>query len=114
MRSVWRAFQRMMRKRARAISVRSRRRMPAAGADDVFETSSRGDVAIITMAHGKANAHDSEFCDALAVAFNELRTAKARAVVLTGQGTIFSAGVDLLRTRDAGPDYVRDFLPRLH
>jgi enoyl-CoA hydratase len=88
--------------------------MPVAGADDVFETTSRGDVAIITMAHGKANALDSEFCDALAVAFNELRTAKARAVVLTGQGTIFSAGVDLLRTRDAGPDYVRDFLPRLH
>jgi enoyl-CoA hydratase len=80
----------------------------------VFETNSRGDVAVITMAHGKANALDSEFCDALAVEFNELRTASPRAVVLTGQGAIFSAGVNLLRTLDAGPDYVRDFLPRLH
>ena len=80
----------------------------------MLETNSRGDVAIITMAHGKANALDSEFCDALAVEFNELRTSNARAVVLTGQGAIFSAGVNLLRALDDGPNYVRDFLPRLH
>ncbi len=80
----------------------------------MFQTSPHGDVAVITMAHGKANALDSEFCDALAVEFNELRTATARAVILAGQGTIFSAGVNLLRALDSGPDYIRDFLPRLH
>lgn len=80
----------------------------------MFETTSRGDVALIAMTHGKANALDSEFCDALAVEFNELRTAGPRAVVLTGQGAIFSAGVNLLRALEQGPDYLRDFLPRLH
>lgn len=80
----------------------------------MFQTTARGDVAIVTMTHGRANALDSEFCDVLAVEFNELRTAAPRAVVLTGQGSIFSAGVNLLRALEQGPDYLRDFLPRLH
>jgi enoyl-CoA hydratase len=63
--------------------------------------------------HGKANALDTEFCIALAERFDALRTADARAVVLTGQGKIFSAGVDLLRATSSGPDYFRSFLPAL-
>ena len=43
----------------------------------MFQTTARGDVAIVTMTHGKANALDSEFCDALAVEFNELRTVES-------------------------------------
>jgi enoyl-CoA hydratase len=35
-------------------------------------------------------------------------------VVLTGQGRIFSAGVDLIRLSDGGAPYVRQFLPALH
>ena len=34
--------------------------------------------------------------------------------MVTGQGRIFSAGVDLIRLSSAGPDYVRKFLPALH
>ena len=34
--------------------------------------------------------------------------------MLTGQGKIFSAGVDLIRLSEGGADYVRKFLPALH
>ena len=44
----------------------------------------------------------------------ELRGSDAKAVVLTGQGKIFSAGVDLIRVSEGGADYVRKFLPALH
>jgi enoyl-CoA hydratase len=40
-----------------------------------------------------------------------LHTASCRAVVLTGTGTAFSAGVDLYRILQGGADYVRQFLP---
>ena len=71
-------------------------------------------VAVLTMAHGKANALDIEFCDALAARFDDLRKADAKAVVLTGKGKIFSAGVDLKRLSAGGADYIRRFLPALH
>ena len=71
-------------------------------------------VALLTMAHGKANALDIEFCDAMAARFDELRRADAKAIVLTGRGTIFSAGVDLKRLSAGGADYIRRFLPALH
>ena len=72
------------------------------------------DVAVLTMTHGKANALDIEFCDALADRFDDLRKADAKAVVLTGRGKIFSAGVDLKRLSAGGADYIRRFLPELH
>lgn len=71
-------------------------------------------VAIVTIKHGKANALDIELCEGLVKCFEELRTKATRAVVVTGQGRIFSAGVDLLRVSSGGSDYVRKFLPSLH
>ena len=71
-------------------------------------------IAIVTLAHGKANALDTEFCAALTKAFVKLKSAKARAVVLTGQDGMFSAGVNLIRARDGGPRYIRKFLPVLN
>jgi len=71
-------------------------------------------IAVLTMSHGKVNALDIEFCDALAKRFIELRKSDARAVVLTGQGKIFSAGVNLVRLSEGGADYIRQFLPVLH
>jgi len=38
---------------------------------------------------------------------------QARAVVITGSGSVFSAGVDLQRIVAGGPSYVREFLPAL-
>ena len=80
----------------------------------MIELSLDGDVAVLRMAHGKANAQDVEFCEAMANAFAEQRNSAARAVVLTGSGSIFSAGVDLLRISAGGDAYVRRFLPALH
>jgi len=71
-------------------------------------------IAVLTMTHGKVNALDIEFCGALAARFEDLRKADAKAVVLTGQGKIFSAGVDLKRLSTGGADYIRRFLPALH
>ena len=71
-------------------------------------------IAVLTLSHGKANALDIEFCEALAARFSELRRSAAKAVVVTGQGRIFSAGVDLKRLSEGGADYVRKFLPVLH
>jgi enoyl-CoA hydratase len=68
-------------------------------------------IAVVTLAHGKASALDIELCEALTKCFEELRAPEIRAVVLTGQGRIFSAGVDLVRLSSGGTDYVRKFLP---
>jgi enoyl-CoA hydratase len=80
----------------------------------MIELTRRGGIAIVTMVHGKANALDIEFCDAIAQQFIALRSADVGAVVLTGQGKMFCAGVDLPRMLDGGADYVRKFLPALH
>jgi enoyl-CoA hydratase len=80
----------------------------------MIELATRNEIAILTMAHGKANAMSLEFCRALTAQLEELRTSPASAVVITGQGRIFSAGVDLIRLTDGGAGYVRDFLPALN
>ena len=73
----------------------------------------RGRVGILRMQHGKASALDLEFCNALAERFRGLAADPAEAFVLTGTGGIFSAGVDLLRLRDGGEQYVRAFVAAL-
>jgi enoyl-CoA hydratase len=80
----------------------------------VIELSHHADIAILRMAHGKANAMSTEFCRALTARLAELRTAPARAVILTGTGRIFSAGVDLPRLIEGGVPYVSEFLPALN
>jgi enoyl-CoA hydratase len=65
------------------------------------------------MQHGKANAFDLEFCQAIVGRLEELSQSSLRAVVITGQGRIFSAGVDLPRVLDGGAAYLHSFLPAL-
>jgi enoyl-CoA hydratase len=80
----------------------------------VIELKIENGIAIVTIRHGKANALDIELCEGLAKRFEALRVSDVRAIVMTGQGRMFSAGVDLLQVSSGGPDYVRKFLPILH
>jgi enoyl-CoA hydratase len=79
----------------------------------VIEVTTRGAVAVVTMRHGRANAMDLELCEGVARHFADLAASSVRAIVLTGQGRMFSAGVDLIRALDSGADYFEEFLPRL-
>lgn len=109
----------------------------------MLERSLRDGILTLRLAHGKAGALDLELVRALedelsAVAAaldveagsgarpdreapdiaEELQAAEPpgrapRALVLTGTGTIFSAGVDLIRLCDEGEEYTRRFFPAL-
>lgn len=80
----------------------------------MIDMKSDASVAVITLRHGKANALDIDLCEALAAKFVELRASDTKAVVLTGQGRIFSAGVNLIKLAEGGAGYIREFLPSLH
>ncbi len=79
----------------------------------MFEREERGSTNLLWMRHGKANALDLEFLIGLAEELEGEARRPARALVLTGHGSIFSAGVDLVRIRDGGEAYVSSFLPAL-
>jgi enoyl-CoA hydratase len=79
----------------------------------MLDLSTRGNVAVLRMRHGKANAMDLDLCDALTAELGACRAGEAAALVITGEGRMFSAGVDLLRVLDGGAAYVRDFLPAM-
>jgi enoyl-CoA hydratase len=80
----------------------------------MLELTHRGRVAILRMTHGKANAIDLEFAAALREQIEACRQSPAGALVITGQGKMFSAGVDLPRLVAGGADYVRAFLPAMN
>jgi enoyl-CoA hydratase len=77
----------------------------------MIEIEDRGAVRIVRMARGKGNALNAEFLEALIQMLDELERGPARAAVLTGQGSVFGAGVDLPALVDGGPAYVRRFVP---
>ncbi len=79
----------------------------------MIELTHQDGVAVLRMADGKANAMSLESCELLTARFEELDAASARAIIITGQGRIFSAGVDLVRLLDGGVPYIRKFLPAL-
>lgn len=80
----------------------------------MIDIKTNSGIAVMTLTHGKANALDIEFCEAMAAQFDALHRSDAKAVVIIGQGKIFSAGVDLKRLTEGGADYIRKFLPALH
>jgi enoyl-CoA hydratase len=87
--------------------------VPAAETPDMIEVCEQGAVTVVRMADGKANVMSIEFCALLAERFAQIGASPASAVVLTGNGRIFSAGVDLLRLLEGGVPYIRKFLPVL-
>jgi enoyl-CoA hydratase len=79
----------------------------------MIERSDNDGITTLRLAHGKASALDIEFIDALALAVAEVSASDARALILTGTGSIFSAGVDLFRLVDGGREYAERFVPAL-
>jgi enoyl-CoA hydratase len=77
----------------------------------MLETEARSGVTVLRLKHGKVNALDTELLRAITAAIGDLEPAAA--VVITGHGSAFSAGVDLKRIVDGGQAYVREFLPAL-
>jgi enoyl-CoA hydratase len=73
----------------------------------------RGDITVLRMEHGKVNAMDIELCEAFSSELDELLKRNVRSVVLTSKGSTFSAGVDLLRLINGGPEYIERFMPAL-
>ena len=73
----------------------------------------RGDVAVLRLDHGPVSAMDAELCRALAIELRTVAEGPASAVVLTGSGRSFSAGVDLKQLLAGGAEYVDMFLPAL-
>lgn len=77
----------------------------------MIERSEHDGIVTLRLAHGKASAFDTELATALSEALRDAEN--ARAVVLAGSGTIFSAGVDLKRIVEGGANYAREFLRAL-
>jgi enoyl-CoA hydratase len=79
----------------------------------MIERSDRDGVAILRLAHGKASALDLELLAEMRRQLAAVAASDARAVVLTGTGTILSAGVDLFRMLEEGAGYVNRFFPEM-
>jgi len=78
----------------------------------MIERSQHEGILTLRLAHGKVSAIDVELLDALLHELDRV-VDDVRALILTGTGSIFSAGVDLFRLTQEGADYVRRFLPLL-
>jgi enoyl-CoA hydratase len=80
----------------------------------MLERTLANGILTLRLNHGKASALDLDLCTALADAFAEAAADDdVGAVILTGTGSIFCAGVDLPRMINAGGDYVQHFVEAL-
>lgn len=80
----------------------------------MLEIESTQSVATVRMVHGKVNAMSLEFVEKLNATFEELKADdQVKQVIIAGNEKIFSAGVDLKRLANEGPEYLDRFLPEL-
>lgn len=81
----------------------------------MIEVEERSDgVAVLWLDHGRANTLDGPLLAAVAEQLDELEEGGVRAVVVTGRGRVFSAGVDLKRFLSEGDAFVEPLLAELH
>ena len=81
------------------------------GGVPMIEIERRATVAVVRLDHGKVHALDVALLTAFLDALDDLERSDARALVLTGTGRVFSAGVDLSQVLDGGPAYLETFIP---
>jgi enoyl-CoA hydratase len=79
----------------------------------VIAREDSGSIAVLRFAHGKVSALDAELCRAAAKALDDIAASASRALVITGTGSAFSAGVDLFRVLRGGAAYLKEFLPAM-
>lgn len=72
----------------------------------------RGSTALLTLCRPPANAMNRELLSELQAALVELRDSEARALVITGSGRIFSAGLDLFELVRYSPAEADDIARR--
>jgi enoyl-CoA hydratase len=77
----------------------------------MLDVEQRAGVTVVRLSHGKVSALDLELVRALTAVMRDLDGNGA--VVITGTGSSFSAGVDLNRIVADGEPYIREFLPAL-
>jgi enoyl-CoA hydratase len=77
----------------------------------MLDVKQRAGVTVVRLRHGKVSALDLELVRALTAVMRDLDGNGA--VVITGTGSSFSAGVDLNRIAADGEPYIREFLPAL-
>jgi enoyl-CoA hydratase len=77
----------------------------------MLEVEQDSGVSVLRLRHGKVNALDLELLHAITEAL--AAADEQTAVVITGTGTAFSAGVDLQRVVAGGAPYLAEFLPAL-
>jgi enoyl-CoA hydratase/carnithine racemase len=70
-------------------------------------------VQVVTLSSGRVNALDVEVLAELTGAVRELQSSGAEALVVTGAGKVFSAGVDLNQVLQGGADYTDRLIPAL-
>jgi len=76
----------------------------------MIQRETAGNVEVLRLQHGKVNALDTELLQALDDHLVALEEEPWRAVVMTGEGRAFSAGLDLPRVVEGGAEYVTSLL----
>ncbi len=79
----------------------------------MIELESRDSVRVLRMVRGKGNSLNIEFMQALTAALDAAEGSDAAAIVLTGDGKVFSAGVDLIALTSDGSEGIEAFLHEL-
>jgi enoyl-CoA hydratase len=79
----------------------------------VIEIQAVGTVRVLALSSGRVNALDVELLEELTAAIRELQGSGAGALVVTGAGRVFCAGVDLNRVLQGGADYIDRLIPAI-
>ena len=70
----------------------------------MIDLSNRDGLAVIRLARPPANALDPEFMEAILGGLDEVEKSDVRALIVTGENNVFSAGADLFRVLEAERD----------